>query len=165
MRTDFKNNFLFGTAGAFPTTTDGSGYAFDLSRLPSATLCISTGTVTLLDGAGATITIEHSDELATGYTTCDADDLIGGAIVLTAATWSLSDAPVGKIGYRGGKQYIRAVVTKDGSTDATIVGTWIFYNLDIIPAGRRFMPDEDTFTPAIDSAFTGIYLSSDQIVV
>ena len=164
MKTDLKNEIIFGNAGAFPTTTDGAGYVFDLSQLPSATLLVSTTTVTSIAGNGITIKLQHSDAVGSGFVDCTASEIIGASIVLTSATWSLTHAPVGAIGYRGNKRYVRVHVDKDSTTDTGIVGFWLFHNLPNTPAGRRFMPDEATFTPAINAAFTNIYLSSGQIV-
>jgi hypothetical protein len=164
MKRDLKNEIIFGNAGSFPETTDGAGYVFDLAQLPSATLLVSTTTLTSIAGAGITIKLQHSDTVDSGFVDCTASEIIGASIVLTSATWSLPNAPVGAIGYRGNKRYLRAHVDKASTTDTGIVGLWLFTNLPETPAGRKFMPDEATFTPAINDAFTNIYLSSGQIV-
>lgn len=164
MKRDLKNEIVFGNAGAFATTTDGAGFAFDLSQLPSATLLVSTTTVTSIAGTGIIIKLQHSDVVDSGFVDCTASEIIGNSIALTTATWSLANAPVGAIGYRGNKRYVRVHVDKNSTTDVGIVGLWLFHNLPETPAGRRFMPDEATFTPAINAAFTNIYLSSEQIV-
>lgn len=80
----------------------------DLQGFNSAEIIINTGAVA---EAGVLVpTLQESDESGSGYTDVAATDLLG---TLPA---ELAAATAYKVGYRGSKRYIRAVLTKGTGT-------------------------------------------------
>jgi len=86
-----------------------SGSAIDLQGFNSAEFLINTGAIA--SAGDYTVTVEHSDTTTGGdFTACDSDDLLGS---LPA---SLAADTVYRVGYKGGKRYVRHVITKNSGT-------------------------------------------------
>ncbi|MFG1342119.1 hypothetical protein [Xanthobacter autotrophicus] len=107
---DLKNNLgvvLAISPAVLAATTTGA--ALDLIGFNSAMLVVSTGAIV---GAGDfTVKLQESDTTTSGdFTDVAAADLHG------AFPASLAADSVVKVGYRGFKRYVRAVITKNGGT-------------------------------------------------
>lgn len=107
---------------AAPSATRSASFTgdpLDLKGFDSVALIVSTGAVT---GDGdITVTIQESDTTTSGdFADVDPDHLQGGPLAdpLTANGTT-------KIGYRGFKRYLRAVLTLNGGTSVTTSATWI----------------------------------------
>lgn len=96
-------------------TTTQTGTGVDLQGYDSATVVVTTGTLT--DGTYA-ITLEESDASGSGYAAVAAADTVDGdgdgTILPTLA--ATDDNVTVEIGYKGTKRYIRPVVTLAGIT-------------------------------------------------
>ncbi|KQU81280.1 hypothetical protein ASD00_35185 [Ensifer sp. Root31] len=94
------------------------GAAIDLKGFGSVALVVSTGAVT---GAGdMTAKLQESDTTTAGdFTDIDPDHLLGS---LPASLVANSTA---KIGYRGFKRYLRAVLTLNSGTSVTVGANFI----------------------------------------
>lgn len=110
MRKDMHSN-LGAVAAIAPAVlaANTSGEAVDLTGFDAALLIVNTGAI---EGAGDyTAKLQESDTATSGdFVDVGADDLIG------AFPASLSASSVVKVGYRGSKRYVRAVITKNGGT-------------------------------------------------
>jgi len=107
---DLANNIgvVAAVAPAVLTATNTSA-AIDLLGFNSAAVVINTGAI--VSSGDFTATIEESDTTTSGdFTTVAAADLVG---TLPAA---LAASTVYKVGYTGGKRYIRTVLTKNSGT-------------------------------------------------
>jgi hypothetical protein len=94
------------------------GAAVDLLGFDSAALVVATGAVT---GAGnMTVKLQESDtDAAGGFTDVAAEHLqgnVGGALVANTVV---------KVGYRGFKRYLRAVLTFNGGTSVTVSALFV----------------------------------------
>lgn len=87
-------------------TASVNGAAVDLANYDAATVVFQADTIT--DGTH-TPTVEESDASGSGFAAVAAADLIGTLSAITAAS-------VQRVGYRGSKRYVRAVVTAAGTT-------------------------------------------------
>lgn len=86
-----------------------SGAAIDLQGFNSAEVLINTGAIA--SAGDFTVKVQHSATTTSGdFTDCAATDLLG---TLPA---SLAADSVYRVGYKGGKRYIRHVITKNGGT-------------------------------------------------
>lgn len=94
-----------------------SGTGVDLSGYEGAVVEFIGGTLT--DGSLA-CTLEDSDVLGSGYVAVGAADCIDGIASVTLA--STEDNLVEKIGYIGGKRFVRAVITQSGATTGGTYG-------------------------------------------
>ena len=91
----------------------------DLKGYESCTVVVNVGAGTFNGTDKITITLEESDSTATGtFTTVAAANLIGSWAVVngTAATAN----SVQKVGYRGSKRYVRAVLTEAGTVSTVV---------------------------------------------
>lgn len=108
---DLKSNIAVvqALAPAVHSATKSDAAVVDLQGAGSATVVINTGAI-VSDG-DYTISLVHGDaaDLA-GGTTAGADDLIGSFPATLAAD------SVYSVGYRGGKRYVRVVITKNSGT-------------------------------------------------
>lgn len=107
---DLKNNLgvvLAISPAVLAATTTGA--ALDLIGFNSAMLVVSTGAIVGL--GDFTVKLQESDTTTSGdFTDVAAADLHGTFPAILAA-----DSVV-KVGYRGFKRYVRAVITKNGGT-------------------------------------------------
>jgi hypothetical protein len=86
-----------------------SGAAIDLQGFSSAEVLINTGAIA--SAGDYTVKVQHSATTTGGdFTDCAETDLLGD---LPA---SLAADTVYRVGYKGGKRYIRHVITKNGGT-------------------------------------------------
>lgn len=90
-------------AAARTTSTNGTGV--DLRTYDAACVVFTPATIT--DGTH-TPKLQESSASGSGYTDVAAGDLVGSLSALASNT-------VQTVGYRGGKRYIRAVITVTGS--------------------------------------------------
>lgn len=98
-----------------------TGDAVDLKGFDSVALVVATGAVA---GSGdMTVTLEESDESGTGFTEVDAAHLQGDGLANPLVTGSTT-----KIGYRGFKRYLRAVLTLNSGTSVTVGAMFILGN-------------------------------------
>lgn len=110
MRKDMHSN-LGAVAAIAPAviTANTNGAAIDLQGFDAALVIVNTGAI---EAAGDfTAKLQESDTTTSGdFADVGADDLIG------AFPASLEATSVVKVGYRGSKRYVRAVITKNGGT-------------------------------------------------
>ncbi|ACM35608.1 MULTISPECIES: hypothetical protein [Rhizobium/Agrobacterium group] len=106
-----------------PATRSASidGAAVDLLGFDSVALVVATGAVT---GAGdMSVKLQESDTTVAGdFTDVDAEHLQG------AIAGSLATGATAKVGYRGFKRYLRAVMTFNGGTSVTTSALFILGN-------------------------------------
>lgn len=104
---DLKNSQDLATslAPAALRTTSGNGTGVDLAGFNGAIVAFIVGAIT--DGTH-TPSVEESDASGSGYAAVAAADLIGTLAALAANTNQ-------RVGYKGTKRYVRAVVTVTGS--------------------------------------------------
>jgi hypothetical protein len=118
MRSDLFDNInplpLFEPKAAITDNTAIVSSIIDTQGYESLTLVLVTGTDADADATFA-VTLEHGDDSALADTAAPAStDLIG---TLAGAGYTFaSDFKTRKIGYIGGKRYVRATVTPTGNT-------------------------------------------------
>lgn len=128
MAFDAKNalNFVRMGGATLSGTTPSNTSLVDMQGFEALTVLLTTGTVTDAGTAsGFTLKLQHSDTTVAGdFVDCTSDHIIptsAGAITLTVTADTDDDKAIGTIGYRGGKRYVRAVVTGTTLTDAAYV--------------------------------------------
>ena len=108
---DLKNNIaaVLALSSAVHSATKADAAIIDLQGAGSATVVINTGAIV---GAGDyTISLRHGDASdLTGDAAASGDDLLGTFPATLAADSAYS------VGYRGGKRYVRVVITKNSGT-------------------------------------------------
>jgi hypothetical protein len=105
----------------------GNGQIVDLAGYESPVFVLATGDWT--DGA-YTVTFEHSDASdMTGAVAVPAADLLGDTIPTLDAVGD--ENKVYRVGYRGSKRYVRAVITETGAgtTGIALAGAWVLSNV------------------------------------
>lgn len=136
---DLKNEIqvAFGISATLSGTTPAKGNIIDKSGYESITFAFQTGTVTDAGTAsGFACEIQESDSTAdTGFTAVADADLIGLESALTVTDDTYDDKPVGAIGYKGSKRYVRCVWTGTTGTNATINGIVIKGHPSLAPVG------------------------------
>lgn len=134
---DLKNNVVlaFGISATLSGTTPSKGNIVDLQGAEGATFLFQTGTVTDAgDANGFSVEIQECDSTADASFTAVADaDLIGLESALQVTDDTYDSKPVGTIGYRGSKRYVRAVVTGTTGTNAVVNGVWTVSHLTTRP--------------------------------
>lgn len=90
-------------------TASANGSAVDLRGYESAMVVFSMGAFT---NGEFTLTVEESDASGSGFTTVAAGDLAG---TLTAIGSTAGQNAIQRVGYKGTKRYIRAVVSEAAS--------------------------------------------------
>lgn len=94
------------------------GDAVDLKGFDSVALAVTVGAVT---GAGnMTVKLQESDASGSGFTDVDPDHLQGDGLSNPLVTGATT-----KIGYRGFKRYLRAVLTLNSGTSVTLGAVFI----------------------------------------
>lgn len=115
--------------------TDTSSNILDTAKFDSATLLVSVGALTGVDGSNyLTPILQESDSVAdTGFAAVDAADIIGGFTKIDATS---KDSVIQKAGYIGGKRYVRVKLDYTGTgITAGIVGViGLLGNAGINPA-------------------------------
>lgn len=122
------------------TTAASNGTGVDLQGYESATVVVSAGAEgdTLAANLNFQIGLEHSDDDST-YTDCVQADIVDGTIAAdgvfliidgtgTAGTGGNPDTGgmTYRVGYRGGKRYIRTTIAKTGThSTGTPLGTMV----------------------------------------
>ena len=118
-------------------TTGANGTGVDLQGYESAMCVVNVGAEgdTLAAGLNFQISLEHSDDNSS-YSDCVQADILSGTIA-AGGIWLILDGTAGgnpdttgsihKVGYVGGKRYLRLVLAKTGthSTGTSISGTVI----------------------------------------
>ena len=108
---DLKNNIaaVLALSPAVHSATKEDASIIDLQGAGSATVVINTGAIV---GAGDyTISLRHGDASdLSGDAAASGDDLLGAFPATLAADTSYA------VGYRGGKRYVRVVITKNSGT-------------------------------------------------
>jgi len=108
---DLKNNIaaVLALSPAVHSATKADATIIDLQGAGSATVIINTGAIA---GSGDyTISLRHGDASdLTGDAAASGDDLLGAFPATLAADSSYA------VGYRGGKRYVRVVITKNSGT-------------------------------------------------
>ena len=108
---DLKNNItaVLALSPAVHSATKADASIIDLQGAGSATVVINTGAIV---GAGDyTVSLRHGDAAdLTGDAAASGDDLLGAFPATLAADSSYA------VGYRGGKRYVRVVITKNSGT-------------------------------------------------
>lgn len=109
------NQTLSGTTANATALIDRQGYE-------ALSVLLSTATVTDAGTAsGFTMKLQHSDTtVATDFVDCASTEVFGNT-TLTVTADTDDDKDIGLIGYRGGKRYVRAVITGTTNTDAVCV--------------------------------------------
>jgi len=114
MLNDLKDN-IHATAAMHPaeySATKSDNPIIDLQGYESCVFIVSTGAISAADGTNTyTFTVEHGDDVALGDATSAASYLQGSFAVLNSTT--ADDVMVSsKVGYVGGKRYVRLVGTE-----------------------------------------------------
>ncbi|MCO5129282.1 MAG: hypothetical protein M9932_01790 [Xanthobacteraceae bacterium] len=109
MKDTYNDNKVVASLAPAVQSATLKGSTVDLQGFGSALLVVNTGAIA---GAGDySIAIQHSDTTTDGdFVNVTAADLLG-----TLPT-TLGDSKTYKQGYRGGKRYLRAVITKASGT-------------------------------------------------
>lgn len=131
---DNKNNHTYALAisATLSGTTPAAGNVIDLQDYGSATFAFQTGVVTDAGTvAGFGVTIQESDTTnAADFTAVADDQLLGAEADLTVTSDTADNQPIGTIGYRGTKRYIRCVWTGSTGTNAVVNGgVWLGHPL------------------------------------
>jgi hypothetical protein len=108
-------------------TATASGSSVDLQGYDAAMFEFSAGAWT--DGSH-TPSAEHSDDNTT-WTACAASDLQGAFAAVTAAPGGNT---VQRVGYVGGKRYVRGKSTVTGAT------TGMLFGMNVVRSGARVKP-------------------------
>lgn len=124
------STLAFGISATLSGTTPSAGNIVEVTDYESATFLFQTGTVTDAgDANGFSVEIQESDTTAAAAFTAVANaDLIGLESALTVTLDTADGVPVGTIGYKGTKRYVRAVVTGTTGTNAVVNGMWVLQN-------------------------------------
>ncbi|WP_426036493.1 hypothetical protein [Brevundimonas sp. DC300-4] len=86
-----------------------NGAAIDLQGFDSAEFIVNTGAIAA--AGDYTVKVQHSSTTTSGdFTDCAAADLLG------ALPASLAADTVYRVGYKGGKRYVRHAITKNSGT-------------------------------------------------
>ena len=108
---DLKNNLtaVLALSPAVHSATKADAPIIDLQGSGSATVVVNTGAIV---GAGDyTVSLRHGDASdLSGDAAASGDDLLGAFPATLAADTSYA------VGYRGGKRYVRVVITKNSGT-------------------------------------------------
>ena len=108
---DLKNNItaVLALSPAVHAATKADATIIDLQGAGSATVVVNTGAIA---GSGDyTISLRHGDAAdLSGDAAASGDDLLGAFPATLAADTSYA------VGYRGGKRYVRVVITKNSGT-------------------------------------------------
>ena len=108
---DLKNNIaaVLALSPAVHAATKADATIIDLQGAGSATVIVNTGAIA---GSGDyTISLRHGDASdLTGDAAASGDELLGTFPATLAADSAYS------VGYRGGKRYVRVVITKNSGT-------------------------------------------------
>ena len=108
---DLKNNItaVLALSPAVHSATKADASIIDLQGAGSATVIVNTGAIA---GSGDyTISLRHGDASdLSGDAAASGDDLLGAFPATLAADTSYA------VGYRGGKRYVRVVITKNSGT-------------------------------------------------
>jgi len=108
---DLKNNItaVLALSPAVHSATKADAPIIDLQGSGSATVVVNTGAIV---GAGDyTVSLRHGDASdLSGDAAASGDDLLGAFPATLAADTSYA------VGYRGGKRYVRVVITKNSGT-------------------------------------------------
>lgn len=108
---DLKNNIaaVLALSPAVHAATKADATIIDLQGAGSATVIVNTGAIA---GSGDyTISLRHGDAAdLSGDAAASGDDLLGAFPATLAADTSYA------VGYRGGKRYVRVVITKNSGT-------------------------------------------------
>jgi len=108
---DLKNNLtaVLALSPAVHSATKADAPIIDLQGSGSATVVVNTGAIV---GAGDyTVSLRHGDASdLSGDAAASGDDLLGAFPATLAADSSYA------VGYRGGKRYVRVVITKNSGT-------------------------------------------------
>lgn len=108
---DLKNNIaaVLALSPAVHSATKADAPIIDLQGAGSATVIVNTGAIA---GSGDyTISLRHGDASdLSGDAAASGDDLLGAFPATLAADSSYA------VGYRGGKRYVRVVITKNSGT-------------------------------------------------
>ena len=108
---DLKNNIaaVLALSPAVHAATKADATIIDLQGAGSATVIVNTGAIA---GSGDyTISLRHGDASdLSGDAAASGDDLLGAFPATLAADTSYA------VGYRGGKRYVRVVITKNSGT-------------------------------------------------
>ena len=108
---DLKNNItaVLALSPAVHAATKADATIIDLQGAGSATVIVNTGAIA---GSGDyTISLRHGNAAdLSGDAAASGDDLLGAFPATLAADTSYA------VGYRGGKRYVRVVITKNGGT-------------------------------------------------
>lgn len=139
-KTDMRSEttVAFGISATLSGTTASKGNIVDVSDFSCATFLFQTGAVTDAgDANGFTVQIQESATTADAAFTAVADaDLIGLETELTVTLDTADSIAIGSIGYRGTKQYVRAVVTGTTGTNAIVNGVWALQKPRYAPKGN-----------------------------
>lgn len=108
---DLKNNIaaVLALSPAVHAATKADATIIDLQGAGSATVIVNTGAIA--GNGDYTVSLRHGDASdLTGDAAASGDDLLGAFPATLAADSTYA------VGYRGGKRYVRVVITKNGGT-------------------------------------------------
>lgn len=126
---DLKNSITVAQAlaPAVHAATKADAAIIDLQGANSATVVINTGAI--VSAGDYTISLRHGDASdLTGDAAATGDDLLGSFPASLAADSAYA------VGYRGGKRYLRVVITKNSGTSIAAGAVVVKGHLALSPA-------------------------------
>jgi len=102
-------------------TADATTNLVDLAGFESVDVLVTVGALTGVDGSNyLTVTLEECDTtVGTSFTTVASTDLIGAFTVIDSTS---EDSVQQRVGYIGGKRYLRVKLDETGTISAGIIG-------------------------------------------
>jgi hypothetical protein len=119
-----ETTVALGIQATLSGTTPAAGNIVDVTDYQAATFLLQTATVTVAGTGGFGVRLQHSNSLTgSSFEDVPADEMLGAALSVTSD--AADNVPVGSIGYRGGRSYVRAVGLGTTNTNAVIQGMWV----------------------------------------
>jgi hypothetical protein len=128
-----ETTVALGIQATLSGTTPVAGNIVDVTDYQAATFLLQTATVTVAGTGGFSVRLQHSDTTAASdFEDVPAGQLLGAALSVTSDT--ADNVPIGSVGYRGSRRYVRAVGLGTSSTNAVIQGVWALQKPRYAPA-------------------------------
>lgn len=119
-------------------TTDNTAFVsqiLDRRGAESVALLLNIGALADVDATFA-VTMEHGDQANLSDAVAVPADQLNGTLSLAGFDFSADNA-LRKIGYVGGKRYVRATITPSGNTGSTFISAvWLLGRNNLRPTGN-----------------------------
>ena len=140
MRDMVSNYDLAVSVPPIAISEDREGAAVDLRGYRAATVEIAVGAFSFTGSHKIEWKLEHSDAADTGFAPVAIGDVLGVAEVGTGGIVHTNGATVGaggqvaKIGYIGGKRYIRVIADQTGTTTTAVASAIVNLGIPLLRA-------------------------------